>query len=35
MAMTVDGMPQIDYSPDNEGERLIWSVTEVLIAGLR
>ena len=35
IAMTVDGMPQIDYSPDNEGERLIWRVTDLLIESLR
>ena len=35
IAMTVDGMPQVDYSPDNAGERVIWAVTSLLIEALR
>ena len=34
MAITVDDMPAIDYSPDNAGEELIWEIAKVLMAGL-
>ncbi len=34
MAITVDDMPVIDYSPDNAGEELIWEISRVLMAGL-
>jgi beta-lactamase class A len=34
LAITVDGMPDIDYSPDNVGEQLIWQITSVLLDGL-
>jgi beta-lactamase class A len=34
MAITVDDMPVIDYSPDNAGEVLIWEISKVLMAGL-
>lgn len=34
MAITVDDMPVIDYSPDNAGEELIWEISKVLMAGL-
>jgi beta-lactamase class A len=34
MAITVDGMPAIDYSPDNAGSELIWAISEVVQAGL-
>lgn len=34
MAITVDDMPVIDYSPDNAGEELIWEIAKVLMAGL-
>ena len=34
MAITVDDMPAIDYSPDNAGEELIWEISKVLMAGL-
>lgn len=34
MAITVDDMPAIDYSPDNAGEELIWEISKILIAGL-
>ncbi len=30
MAITVDGMPQIDYSPDNPGNELIWAISQVI-----
>ncbi len=30
MAVTVDGMPEIDYSPDNAGNELIWAISQVL-----
>jgi beta-lactamase class A len=35
IAVTVDGMPQIDYSPDNVGQLLIADITEVLLQELR
>lgn len=34
MAITVDGMPEVDYSPDNAGSRLIWELSKVLVDGL-
>lgn len=34
MAITVDDMPAIDYSPDNAGEELIWEIAKALMAGL-
>jgi beta-lactamase class A len=35
MAITVDDMPDTDYSPDNVGDKLIWELGQVLIAGLQ
>lgn len=34
IAVTVDGMPKADYSPDNVGNVLISSIAERLVAGL-
>lgn len=34
MAITVDDMPVIDYSPDNAGEELIWELSKALMEGL-
>jgi beta-lactamase class A len=34
MAITVDGMPTPDWSPDNPGELLISSLSEILISDL-
>jgi beta-lactamase class A len=34
IAITVDDMPQIDYSPDNVGNRLIADLSQLLIAEL-
>jgi beta-lactamase class A len=34
MAITVDDMPEIDYSPDNVGEVLIWDIATALREGL-
>ena len=34
MAITVDDMPAIDYSPDNAGEELIWEISKILMEGL-
>ena len=34
IAITVDDMPAIDYSPDNAGERLISDLTERLVSEL-
>ena len=34
MAITVDGMPRIDYSPDNAGNQLIWEIAKALMQGL-
>lgn len=34
MAITVDGMPRIDYSPDNAGNLLIWEIAKALMQGL-
>jgi hypothetical protein len=35
MAITVDDMPDTDYSPDNVGDKLIWELGQVLLAGLQ
>jgi beta-lactamase class A len=35
MAITVDGMPEPDWSPDNPGELMISALSEILIASLR
>jgi beta-lactamase class A len=35
MAITVDDMPETDYSPDNVGDKLIWELGQVLVDGLR
>jgi beta-lactamase class A len=35
MAITVDDMPRVDYSPDNEGNRLISDLARLLIETLR
>jgi len=35
MAITIDGMPTPDWSPDNPGELLISSLSEILITSLR
>jgi beta-lactamase class A len=35
MAITVDGMPTPDWSPDNAGELLISSLSEILVGSLR
>jgi beta-lactamase class A len=34
LAITVDDMPEIDYSRDNPGERLIWQLTSTMLDGL-
>jgi beta-lactamase class A len=34
MAVTVDDMPDTDYSPDNSGNRLIWQIATLLVDGL-
>jgi beta-lactamase class A len=34
IAITVDGMPKTDYSPDNVGNLLIWELTQALVEGL-
>lgn len=34
MAITVDDMPTIDYSPDNAGEELIWKIAQALMESL-
>jgi hypothetical protein len=34
IAITVDGLPNIDYSPDNPGNILIADLTALLLAGL-
>jgi beta-lactamase class A len=34
LAITVDDMPETDYSPDNAGEQLIWELTRALVEGL-
>jgi beta-lactamase class A len=35
MAITVDGMPTPDWSPENPGELMISSLSEILISSLR
>lgn len=30
MAITVDGMPVVDYSPDNAGNELIWQISQIV-----
>ena len=34
LAITIDEMPEIDYSRDNPGERLIWQLTSAILDGL-
>jgi beta-lactamase class A len=34
MAITIDDMPVVDYSPDNAGNRLIWEISRTLIEAL-
>jgi hypothetical protein len=34
MAITVDGMPKIDYTPDNVGSILIADLARILVDGL-
>ena len=34
MAITVDDMPRVDYSPDNEGSRLISDLTRLIVSEL-
>ena len=34
LAITIDDMPEIDYSRDNPGERLIWQITSAILDGL-
>ena len=34
LAITIDDMPETDYSRDNPGERLIWQLTSALLDGL-
>lgn len=34
IAVTIDDMPVIDYSPDNVGEKAIWEITRILIEDL-
>src|SRR5262249_55946444 len=34
MAITVDGMPVTDYSPDTPGEKLIWDVAHTVMESL-
>jgi beta-lactamase class A len=31
IAITLDDMPETDYSPDNVGEKLIWELTQALV----
>jgi beta-lactamase class A len=35
IAVTVDDMPVIDYSPDNAGNRLISQLTQIVLEGLK
>ncbi|MBV8867526.1 MAG: serine hydrolase [Acidobacteriaceae bacterium] len=35
MAITVDNMPEIDWSPDNAGQLLISQLSEILVEGLK
>jgi beta-lactamase class A len=34
IAVTIDGMPVIDYSPDNVGEKAIWEISRILMSEL-
>jgi hypothetical protein len=34
MAITVEGIPEIDYGPDNAGNLLISKLSEILVNGL-
>jgi beta-lactamase class A len=34
LAITVDGLPQMEYSPDNPGTLLIWKLGQILVEGL-
>jgi beta-lactamase class A len=34
LAITIDDMPEIDYSRDNPGERVIWQLTSAILDGL-
>jgi beta-lactamase class A len=34
LAITIDEMPETDYSRDNPGERLIWQLTSAILDGL-
>lgn len=34
IAVTIDDMPAIDYSPDNVGEKTIWEISRILISEL-
>ena len=34
MAITVDGMPKVDYTPDNAGSVLIADLAKILVDGL-
>ena len=34
IAITVDDMPRVDYSPDNEGNRLISDLARLIVADL-
>lgn len=34
MAITVDDMPQVSYTPDNPGLHLIWDLSQILQSGL-
>ena len=35
LAITVDGMPKIDYTPDNPGSQLIADLAKLIVEGLR
>ncbi len=35
IAITVDGMPTVDYSPDNAGDKLIWEISRAIVDGLQ
>ena len=34
LAISIDDMPEIDYSRDNPGERAIWQITSAILDGL-
>lgn len=34
MAITVEGIPEVDYGPDNAGNLLISALSEILVGGL-